>query len=206
MKMKVMFFTDNNGDMVSLQAIKEKIKEKKAELAICSGDLTFFESDINKLLKKINSYGIPVLLMPGNHESEKYLEKSCKKYQNVFYINNGYYEKDDIFIVCIEGNGFTRKDDEFDVIARHLLKIIKTKRRENPKLKYVLVTHAPPYKTKLDKIEDMYVGNKSVRDFIIKTKPIYAISGHLHENERKRDKLGKTKLVNPGMYGLICNI
>ena len=65
------------------------------------------------------------------------------------------------------------------------------------------MTHAPPHNTKLDKIIDGHCGNKSIRSFITKSKPDIAFSGHIHENNGKEDKIGKTRVINPGPYGKI---
>lgn len=205
--MRVMFFADPHGHIEALGKIKEEIKEKDVELAICAGDLTVFEADMHRLLKIVSGFNIPVLMMPGNHESDAVLKKACERYDNIFFMNNGYYEKDNIFLVCIEGNGFAYKDKEFERVAKKILPELKKKRKEWGKLfSYTLVTHAPPFNTKLDDIFSEHVGNKSIRDFIIKTRPKYAISGHIHENERKKDRIKDTVVINPGMYGMIFNL
>ena len=200
--MKIMFFTDTHGDIDSLNHVREQIEEKGAELAVCAGDISVFEEDMHRLLGKVDRFGVPVLMMPGNHESEEYLSKACSRYRNVEYINNGCFENDEVFLICIEGNGFARKDAEFERVAKKLLPLLKEKKD----LRYVLVTHAVPYNTKLDLIGNYHVGNKSIRNFIRRTKPIYAICGHLHENERKKDRIGKTVVVNPGMYGMVLSV
>src|SRR3989344_3056089 len=69
----------------------------------------------------------------------------------------------------------------------------------------IIITHAPPYNTKLDLILN-HIGNKSIRNIILKYKPILAISGHIHENETQEDYIQKTKCINPGMYGKIIKI
>jgi Icc-related predicted phosphoesterase len=73
--------------------------------------------------------------------------------------------------------------------------------------KTILVTHAPPHKTKLDEMREGYhVGNKSIREFIEKAKPSVAVSGHIHETFEKVDKIGETVIVNPGPGGAIIDI
>ena len=78
-----------------------------------------------------------------------------------------------------------------------------------PKLqgkKVILVTHAPPYQTRLDKIGDSFVGNRSIRNFIESNNPMLAISGHFHENSGKDDRIGKTVVINPGPFGKLIRI
>ena len=47
---------------------------------------------------------------------------------------------------------------------------------------------------------------KSLREFIKKFKPKFVVCGHLHENEKKEDKLNNTIILNPGKYGKIIEI
>ncbi|HII71367.1 TPA: hypothetical protein HA265_01275, partial [Candidatus Woesearchaeota archaeon] len=61
-------------------------------------------------------------------------------------------------------------------------------------------------KTKLDDIWGESAGNDSFRRFIEEHEPHTAISGHLHENSGKVDKVGKTKLINPGPWGVVLEI
>ena len=72
----------------------------------------------------------------------------------------------------------------------------------------ILVTHAPPYGTKLDKIGNgKSIGSSSIRKIIEEYHPLVAISGHVHES-RAIDILNNTKLLNPGplkdgYYGIV---
>jgi len=72
--------------------------------------------------------------------------------------------------------------------------------------KFILIIHQPPYKTKLDMVMDVHCGNKSFTRFIKEKKPSLVICGHLHENEGKEDKIGKTRIVNPGPFGKILMV
>src|SRR3989344_5064820 len=51
-----------------------------------------------------------------------------------------------------------------------------------------------------------YRGSKTLREFIKKFKPKFVVCGHLHENEKKEDKLNNTIILNPGKYGKIIEI
>jgi Icc-related predicted phosphoesterase len=64
-----------------------------------------------------------------------------------------------------------------------------------------------PFGTALDAItEDWHVGVKDFTDFILKHKPLLAISGHIHESYKQKQVMGKTLLVNPGGDGEIFEI
>lgn len=68
--------------------------------------------------------------------------------------------------------------------------------------KLVLVAHDPPFGSKAANLPSGdNVGNKSVREFIQRVQPDICLTGHIHE-ATSEDFIGKTKILNPGMFGL----
>lgn len=64
----------------------------------------------------------------------------------------------------------------------------------------VLVSHPPPYSTKIDTTRaGIHAGSKKVREFIEQHQPSLVISGHIHE-ARGTDALGRSILINPGPF------
>jgi hypothetical protein len=62
----------------------------------------------------------------------------------------------------------------------------------------VFVPHAPPHKTKLDRIVlGTHVGSTAVRAFIERYQPHVVVCGHIHES-RGMDILGASRMVNCG--------
>ena len=73
--------------------------------------------------------------------------------------------------------------------------------------KVVLLLHGPPYGTRLDELtKGTYCGNKSYTEWIKRKQPRLVIAGHIHENFEKKDKIGKSLVVNPGPFGMIIEI
>jgi Icc-related predicted phosphoesterase len=74
--------------------------------------------------------------------------------------------------------------------------------------RWILVTHAPPKGTKLDRVKDaQHVGSDAVANIIKIKKPLLAISAHIHEN-KGTDKIGGTTVFYPGpafdgCYGVV---
>jgi len=197
--MKLLVFSDMHG---SKKALAELIrKAKRADLVLCCGDISIFEQDMPRLLKGLDSMKKPVLILPGNHEHGKRLLRAIKKTDNLIYMDAKLFETTELLVFGLEGNGFSIVDPEFDKISGKFVKMIKSSKK-----KYVLMTHAPPYSTRLDQLWDGHCGNKSVRKFIKKTKPIYAFSGHIHENSGKKDRINDTIVLNGGPLGKIVTI
>lgn len=198
--MKLLAFTDIHGSSTALKRIEQKVKAQKPDLLVCAGDVSIFERGIISIMRRLNRLNTQLLLIHGNHEDEKTFIKFSKLFKNINFIHKKYFFKDDALFLGYGGGGFSLIDKGFEKFAEyHFKKIIK----ENRDKKIILVTHAPPYKTNLDRLVEGHCGNKSIRHFIERNKVDFLICGHLHENFGKEDKIGKTKILNPGPFGKI---
>jgi len=200
--MKLLAFTDLHLSTEALKKVKEKVKKSKPDLLVCAGDLTIFENGLNEMLKRLSKIKKNILLIHGNHETASSMRKICSKYDNLIFIHNKHHIIDDYLFLGHGGGGFSIVDKGFKKIGKNFKKIIK----KNKGKKTILITHAPPYKTKLDFIIDQHCGNKSIRKFIEKNKINLHLSGHLHENFRKKDTIKKTETINPGPYGKVIRV
>jgi Icc-related predicted phosphoesterase len=197
--MKILAFVDMHGSLKALKKLHEKVMKQKPDLIICAGDFTVFEQNMDYIIHRFSKWKVPVLIVHGNHEDVDVLEHATANLKNVMFMHGKTYNYDHTIFLGHGGGGFSLRDKDFEKATKEFEK--KMAGFE----KVVLFTHAPPYKTKLDKIMDSYCGCKSIRNFIKKhnKKIVVAISGHLHENSGKEDKIGKTRLVNPSPYGKI---
>jgi len=195
--MRILAFTDLHESRKALEKLKEKSKE--AELIVCAGDISVFGSSLKRMLAELDSFGKPIIITHGNHESEEDMRENVAKFNNISYFHREAFEIQNYVFLFYGGGGFSKTDKGFE----HFIFMAKPKIRSK---KIVLVTHAPPYQTKLDRIGESYAGNKSIRQFIETSSPLLAISGHFHENSGKDDKIGKTVVINPGPFGKFIRI
>jgi len=200
---------DPHGSKKALGKIGEKAVD--ADIVLIAGDVTLFGMDLDPVLKKINSWKRPTYLIQGNHENPKRLKKSCSKYAHLVYFDEQAYEIGNYLFLAIEGSGFSSVDKHFDKVSKKFMPLIKKKRKIFTKagipFHYILMTHAPPYRTKCDLLwVGEHCGNKSIRNFIARSKPELAICGHIHEAFDTEDRIGNTIVVNPGMYGRMFDI
>lgn len=198
--MKILAFTDIHGSFSAFQNIEKLVKKEDPDLLIDCGDISIFENELEYLVGRIAKLGKPCLIIHGNHEGLLRFEEACKKYKNMIFLHNKIHCIGNYVFFGWGGGGFSLNDRDFDLAAKKHMKNIK---KED---KLVLFTHAPPYGTRTDEMYGEHVGNKSIRRFIEKHKPIIALCGHLHEDNGTRDKIGKTKVINPGPDGKIIVI
>jgi uncharacterized protein len=196
--MKILAFTDSHGSQKNLDAVKKKAAE--ADIILCCGDFTVFGSDQKVILKEINKLGKKVLLIHGNHDDEDEAKEECKKLDNVEFLHKKFYEHDGILFCGYGGGGFAQKDPEFEEFEETIAKKL------NKNTHLVMLFHMPPYNTELDKLSMGHVGSKSYTSFIKKHKPLITFSGHIEENNGKKDSIGKTTVINPGPTGKIVKI
>ena len=201
--MRILAFTDTHGSLLALRRIEQKVKSQNPDLLVCAGDISIFEHGVFGILRKLNKLNKKIIIIHGNHEDSSTFIKCSKLFKNIIFIHKNYFIEDDILFLGYGGGGFSAFDKEFEKISKNKFKkIIKN----NQDKKIILVTHAPPYKTKLDKLMQGHCGNKSIRHFVEKNKVDLLICGHLHENFGKEDKIKKTKIINPGPFGKIIHV
>ena len=71
----------------------------------------------------------------------------------------------------------------------------------------VLICHAPPHGTELDRVRDgLHAGSKAVRDFVDRVQPEYLFCGHIHEAEGITVPMGKTRATNVGKRGYLLEL
>lgn len=199
--MKILAFTDTHGSLEAIKRVRKKIKEQKPDLLVCAGDISVFEGGIFSIFKKLNNFNKKIIMIHGNHEDASTFIKYSKRFDNIIFIHKKHFVFENVLFLGFGGGGFSMTDKEFEKTSKKFKAVIK----KNSDKKIILVTHAPPYKTKLDYIGE-HCGNKSIRHFIEKNKVDLLICGHLHENFGKEDKIKRTKIINPGPFGKMIRV
>jgi len=196
--MKLLAFTDPHESLVAIKEVEKKAKN--AELLVCAGDISIFEQELDAFLARINKIGKTVLLIHGNHEGEQLTETLCQGLKNLVFIHKKLHRIGNYVFIGYGGGGFDEREPDFEkFIEKNIAKI-------KPDEKIVLITHGPPYGTRLDVIGKGHHGCKSYAKYIRILKPELYICGHFHETFGLKDKLGKTLIINPGPKGMLVEI
>ncbi|MBI5389153.1 metallophosphoesterase family protein [Candidatus Woesearchaeota archaeon] len=198
--MKLLAFVDLHGSKKAMEKLLSKVRKEKPDIIICAGDFTVFEQDMEHILFTLNHLNIPILLVHGNHETALATRKGCSLFENLHFIHGKAHRMQNVLFLGCGGGGFSQRDPDIHLFESAWRKSI----RKDDIL--ILVTHAPPYKTRVDAILDEHCGNKSFAAFIKQTQPHYCFCGHFHENAGIKDQIGKTTIINPGPQGVIVQI
>jgi len=71
----------------------------------------------------------------------------------------------------------------------------------------VLICHAPPYQSPLDRIRDgLHAGSRSVAEFVDRYQPEYFLCGHIHEAQGAAAQFGATRAFNVGKQGHLLEL
>ncbi|MBI2655045.1 metallophosphoesterase [Candidatus Woesearchaeota archaeon] len=201
--MKLLAFTDIHGSLTALRRIEQKAKSENPDLLVCAGDISIFEHGIGSVFRRLNRINKTIMMVHGNHEDASTYSKYSRIFKNIVFIHKRHFTENNMLFLGYGGGGFSQRDREFEKLAATSFKKLI---QNNKDKKIIFVTHAPPYRTKLDKLGRDYAGNRSFRDFIEKYKIDLHICGHLHENFGKEDKIKNTRIMNPGPFGKIVEI
>jgi uncharacterized protein len=198
--MKFLTFTDLHEDKKKLQELVKRASKPDIDFIVCCGDISSFGRGLRNVLKSFNDLGKKMYVLPGNHEEpDEAFAAVVSDYENCVNLHMKTQKIGNYLFLGYGGGGFAMQDERFRKVARDWYSRYKNE-------KTVLVTHMPPFETKLDKLEMGHVGNKDYRNFIKRMKPKLAISGHLHETVGQMDKIENTKIINPGWDGMVIEL
>jgi Icc-related predicted phosphoesterase len=141
-----------------------------------------------------------VYVLPGNHESESDIAAFCAWFGFV----NFHGAAIEIAGVHIAGLGYSTPTP-FDTPGEYSEAEMAARLRPFEALHpLVLICHAPPLDTALDRIRDgLHAGSRAVREFIERHQPAYFFCGHIHEAEGAVIQMGATRAQNVGKKGYV---
>jgi Icc-related predicted phosphoesterase len=196
---RVLIFSDIHNDRPAL----EKLMAEEAEAYFAAGDLVSWGRGLNKMGEVMRARGGRVYVMPGNHESARDIESFCAAFGFV----NFHGATAEIGGVRFAGLGYspptpfdTPGEYSEDEIAERLAGFTEWKPQ-------VLICHAPPLGTPLDRIRDgLHGGSRAVREFIETQQPAHFFCGHIHEAEGVVIQMGATRAMNVGKKGYLLEL
>lgn len=187
--MRFLLFTDLHQNTNIIPWLNSVIEEKKAEFAVCLGDVTDFGTG-EQAAEILSSIGTRVYAIPGNCDPldfpEKIKDAAVDMHGKVAYIGG-------LRFVGLGGSNITIFNTAFELDEDALYNGLKDIASDG----MVLMTHAPSFGI-LDHIPSgASVGSPAIRKIVEEFHPILAMSGHIHEDVGVQ-VIDGTTFVNPG--------
>ena len=144
-----------------------------------------------------------VYVLPGNHESGADIAAFCARHGFIDF-HGGTLE---IAGVRIAGLGYS-SPTPFDTPGEYTEEEMAAQLAKFDQFKpQVMVCHAPPLETPLDRIhEGLHAGSRAIREFIERVQPAYFFCGHIHEAEGVAVQMGSTRAMNVGKKGFLLEV
>ena len=201
-KTKILAVGDIHGDTGLVKKLAKKAKKEDVDLVVLAGDITMMEEDTKNLVGPFAKLKKPVLLLHGNHESLATIDFLSELYGPHAKNLHGYsLMKNNVGIFGAGGVDFgaspISEKELFQTLSKAHKGIEKAKKK-------IMVTHFHPFKSKAE--FSGFEGSKGVRKAIQKFKPDIMLSGHIHEAEGLKEKIGKTQVYHIGKKGKIIEI
>jgi len=140
--MKILTFSDTHSDLNAVSKLAMQAKTLRVDALLCAGDISEFGDKIGQLFKSLD-IGLPMIYIPGNHEEEGV--GVSKRFKYVKNIHKRALVLGGVLFLGCGGGGLSKY---FTAFSRLIPKFIELASKHKGKV--VLITHAPPLKTKLD--------------------------------------------------------
>jgi uncharacterized protein len=177
--------------------------ETEADYYFAAGDLATFQRGLEKMGETMADRAGKVYVLPGNHESVEDVAHLC----NSFGFTCFHGQALQVGGWHVAGLGYS-SPTPFDTPGEYSEAELAQRLSAFNGLKpLVLICHAPPLDTALDRIrEGLHAGSRSVAEFIEREQPEHFFCGHIHEAEGKVIQMGRTRAQNVGKLGYLLEI
>jgi len=200
---KYLLITDIHGYVKPL--VKVLRSEKDYDAILLAGDISGYDGRYDHVLKVLSEearLGISIVMVIGNMDNPKLLNIISENYPEIKCLHGNLTTVGNIMIAGLSGGlyspfntPFELGEDDFSTLIKN---IVNELRGASTSKRFILLTHTPPYKTKVDVVyRGEHVGSRAIRKFIEELAPLAVVSGHIHE-ARGIDRIGNSIIVNPG--------
>ncbi|KYH41462.1 MAG: metallophosphoesterase [Candidatus Bathyarchaeota archaeon B63] len=196
--MKLIVGSDFHGDELMVERFVARAEEEHAEAILICGDITNFGTlrEATRLLSLFTRLRLPVLFVPGNCDPPSLLGVDL---EGVRVLHGEAFSTGGVPFIGVGGSPPTPFHTPFEIREEEIMaKLNHAASRLIDDEGFVLLSHAPPKGTRLDRTRfGLHVGSRSVRRFIEERSPLIVFCGHIHE-ARGEDRIGETMIINPG--------
>jgi len=193
--MRIIGLTDIHGRISYLGSFIEQMRS--ADVIAIAGDITNFGGygEAEAIIETIASTNRNIIAVHGNCDKRGVIELLSARQINIHAVSRMI---DDVQFLGLGGSNKTPFHTPHEYSDAEMKEILEAS-PQSPRARFhMFISHAPPFKSKLDKMFlGMHVGSKPVREYIEASQPDIVLCGHIHE-ARGIDRIGKTLIINPG--------
>ena len=199
LSLRLLIFSDIHTDWKTL----EHLLSVEADFYVAAGDQVTWARGIDRCGEILKTRGDKVWVLPGNHESAEQVAGMCERYG----LHNFHKQHMQVGKWHVAGLGYS-SPTPFNTPGEYTEPQLAERLRAFDVLEpLVLVCHAPPYGTTLDRVRPgLHAGSHAVREFIERRQPAYFFCGHIHEAEGVVEQMGATRAQNVGKAGYLLEL
>ena len=196
---KLLIFSDIHNDWKTL----ERILLVEADFYLSAGDQVTWGRGLDRCGQILKTRGEKVWVLPGNHESAAQIAEFCDQYG----LNDFHQRHFTAGAWHIAGLGYSSPTPFHTPGEYSEAQIAQRLAAFTDLHPLVLICHAPPYGTALDRVRPgLHAGSTAVRDFIQRCQPAHFFCGHIHEAEGVSFEMGQTRAHNVGKRAYLLEL
>jgi Icc-related predicted phosphoesterase len=198
--MRLLAFSDLHVDLA--QAERLAAASADADVVVGVGDFASVHSGLEETLAALRPIRKPIVLVPGNNETDDALREACEGWENAIVLHGQGAEIDGTsFFGLGAGVPVTPWDWSFDLTEDEAARMLAPCPED-----CVLAVHSPPHGHVDVSSAGEHLGSTAVLDAIVAKRPRLALCGHIHEAWGGRAAIGPTEVVNLGPNGALLEV
>jgi Icc-related predicted phosphoesterase len=198
--MRLLAFSDLHVDLA--QAERLAASSADADVVVGVGDFASVHSGLDETLAALRPITKPIVLVPGNNETDDALREACDGWENAIVLHGEGAEIDGVsFFGLGAGVPVTPWDWSFDLTEDEAARMLAGCPED-----CVLAVHSPPRGHVDVSSSQEHLGSTAVLDAIVAKRPRLALCGHIHEAWGQRAVIGATEVVNLGPKGTVFEV
>ncbi|SFL11778.1 metallophosphoesterase family protein [Shimia haliotis] len=192
--MRVLAFSDLHRAAPAARRLVEMSQE--ADLVIAAGDFTNHRQDLAGAMALLEGLKAPVVMVPGNNESEDELRAAAPDGAVVLHGQSA-----EVAGLRLFGIGYAIPVTPFKDWSCDLTEAQGADLLSGCGEVDVLITHSPPKGVVDVTSQGVSLGSTAVLDTIKRVKPPLVVCGHIHDSWGQSAKVGESHVVNLGPTG-----
>ncbi len=197
MKRKLHLYSDLHGSLAACDRIVHRATS--ADVIVIAGDIGNLRLDLEAPLERLQVIDKPVVLVPGNNESEEQLREASRAWNSAVVLHGRGASLAGLHFFGLGGGipvtpfgpwSWDFSEQEAEALLAKC----------PPGC--VLVTHSPPWGAGDETGRGRRLGSRAVRAAVERLAPRLVVCGHIHASAGRQSDIGGTPVVNAGPHGV----